>query len=119
MVYQPKYEQSPEGRVLRQLRHAADLTQRQVAEMIDITPGFWGAIELGIWRASEKIIVDFCKAMGLPRSMEARLLALRAQEFHQPARERTPRVKVKRRVDQSILDSISVPGRKGKKSTDG
>jgi transcriptional regulator with XRE-family HTH domain len=107
MVYRPKYEPSPEGRVMRQLRHTADLTQREVADLTGISNGCWGLIEIGRWRPTERIIRSFCKGMKLPLSMEERLLRLRATEFHQPEKEAFPEIKLGNGDDHSTKEMIS------------
>jgi transcriptional regulator with XRE-family HTH domain len=86
MEIETKYEPSPEGAVLRRLRQAADLPQTEVSLLLGLPRGSWASMELGLIRPKPETIRAFCAAFDLPRSMEERLLSLRATEWTQPRR---------------------------------
>jgi DNA-binding XRE family transcriptional regulator len=108
MVKPSRYVPSPEGAIMRQIRETADLAQSDVADIIGISKACWGFIEVGRWRPSERVIRVFCEKMGLPRSMEERLIDLRSSDWTQPVGAvPTPGIKIKKRPSTKEMSTES------------
>ena len=81
-----KYEPSPEGAALRQLRVDMDLTQRAFGEQVGYSDAAVTLIETGLYRPKATYITKVCEVFKLSLAEEQRLLSLRAQDWVQPVR---------------------------------
>lgn len=101
-------EISPEAEVMREVRWAAQLTQRELGVMMGFSPGIVGQLESGMWRPSAEYIRIFCSSLALPLSMEARLTQLRAEPWlTKREKKKTPGVKILRK--KKLVATFSHP----------